>query len=580
VAYSGFYVQDQWTLTRLTLSGGIRYDHATSEYPETCIGQDGNRLGSSGNEPYVPVQVGGSFAGQRSWCTAATDGVSYHNISPRWAVTWDAFGNGKTSVKWNMGKYLAGAGIAGIYADANPAQRTVNSYFRTWTDVNGNRKVDCDLLNFAEQNVPGGDICGGPTSVAAQDSTRYGRDPASLDTAGTPIGLATTQCGRREAGIPADVQAYCDVYGDSLLDGWGKRRSEWQYGIGIQHELLPRFSGEFTYNRRSYSNLTVSDQLGIGCDRFNGRQDIDTCQNGYLDFTSPDYGFFNAVAPRNPGLPGGGGYVIRGLANPNTTLPVGRPTAVTFMDELSYTSNFFDVNFVWRGTDKLGLRGLRVNGGTTTGRAVRDQCASPTYVVAGVTIDGPNVQQHDGTTPACNPYTRWETSIRGTATYTVLPGHQWGDVLVSTVFQRRNGPERAANHAFTKDQVAWEASSAARATQPCPAGATAGQVGCFTATGTTVTATSYTVNMLNPGELYGPGYLTFDLKLGKNIRFNNRRVNVGVDIYNLFNKEQVLTYQDNYDTVDNPATPAVEQWGQATSLLSPRFVRLSVQFDF
>ena len=95
----------------------------------------------------------------------------------------------------------------------------------------------------------------------------------SLDGAGTPIGLATTQCGRREAGIPADVQAYCDVYGDSLLDGWGKRRSEWQFGLGIQHEVLPRFSAEFTYNRRSYANLTVSDQLGIGCDRFNGRQD-------------------------------------------------------------------------------------------------------------------------------------------------------------------------------------------------------------------------------------------------------------------------------------------------------------------
>jgi outer membrane receptor protein involved in Fe transport len=153
-------------------------------------------------------------------------------------------------------------------------------------------------------------------------------------------------------------------------------------------------------------------------------------------------------------------------------------------------------------------------------------------------------------------------------------------VLVSTVFQYRAGPQRSANHAFTKDQVTWEASSAARATQPCPAGATAGQVGCFTPQGNTITATSYTVNLLNPGELYGPGYTIFDMKLGKNIRFASKRLNVGVDIYNLFNKEQVLTYQDNFDTVDNPATPVVEQWGQATSLLSPRFVRLSIQFDF
>src|SRR4029450_577175 len=147
---------------------------------------------------------------------------------------------------------LSGAAIAGIYADANPAQRAVNTYTRTWTDVDGDRIVDCNLLDFNAQTVVGGDICGGPTSVAFQDSVRDGRDPLSLDSSGQAIGLTTTQCGRREGGIPADVQAYCDVYGDSLLDGSGKRRSEWQYSVGIQHEVLPRTSAEFTYNRRSY----------------------------------------------------------------------------------------------------------------------------------------------------------------------------------------------------------------------------------------------------------------------------------------------------------------------------------------
>ena len=577
VAYSGFYAQDQWTLKRLTLSGAVRYDHATSSYPETCIGTTGNRLVASGNEPYVPLQVGGAFAGKNSYCTTASDGVSYNDLTPRWAVAWDLFGTGKTSVKFNMGKYLSGAAVAGIYADANPAQRMKNTYTRTWTDRDGDRVVDCDLLNYAAQTVAGGDICGGPGSVSVlfvpEDPTRYGRDPLSLDAAGTPIGLATTQCGRREGGIPADVQAYCDVYGESLLEGSGKRRSEWQLGIGIQHELLPRFSAEVTYNRRSYSNLQVTDTLGIGCDRFNGAQDMRACQDGFLNFTATNYGFFSAVAPSHPNLPGGGGYVIRGLANQNAALPTGRPGAVTIMDELSYVSNFVDTNFVWRGTDKWHLRGLRINGGTTTGRAVRDEC----YTM----LDGPDVRQHDGTTPTCNPATRWETSVRGTASYTILADKPWADILVSTVFQRRNGPARAANHAFTKDQVTWAPSSTARATQPCPAGATAGQVGCFTPSGVNVTATNYTVNMLNPGDLYGPGYTTFDVKFGKNVRFANKRLNIGVDIYNLFNNDQVITYQDNFDTVDNAATTnVVEQWGQATSLLSPRFVRLSIQLDF
>ncbi len=280
VTYGALYLQDQWTLKRFTLSGAIRYDHATSNYLETCIGPD----------PYVPVQNGGTYTGSSHYCTPPTDGVSYHNVTPRWGVVWDPFGKGKTSVKWNMGKYLAGAGISGIYSDANPALRTVNEYTRTWTDTNGNRRVDCDLLNFNTQDnsTRGGDICGGPTSVAAQDSTRYGRDPLSLDAAGTPIGLATTQCGRKEQGIPADVQAYCATYGDSLIDGWGKRRAEWQLGLGIQHELLPRLSAEVTYNYRRYSNLTVSDQLGIGCDRYNAG-DLQTCLNDQLQYKSPQY---------------------------------------------------------------------------------------------------------------------------------------------------------------------------------------------------------------------------------------------------------------------------------------------------
>jgi hypothetical protein len=365
------------------------------------------------------------------------------------------------------------------------------------------------------------------------------------------------------------VKAYCDAYGESLLDGWGRRRSEWQFGLGIQHELLPRFSAEVTYNRRSYKNLTQTDRLGLGCDRFNGVISMDACNQNFLNFNDPySYDFFNAVAPSNPLLPGGGGYVIRGLDTPKFTLATGQPGAVTIFDDLSYTWNGVDTNFVWRGTNKFGLRGLRVNGGTTTGRSVRDLC--------NVQVDGPNVRQHDGVSPQCNPHQRWETNVRGTAAYTIPKI----DVLISTVFQWRPGVERSANHAFQKNEVTWEAGSASRATQPCPAGATAGQVGCFIATSNTNTATQQTINLLNTGELYGEGYTLFDLKLGKNIRFANKRVNIGVDVFNLFNNDAIRGYENNYDRADNPATAVVEQWGQANTLLSPRYARLSLQFDF
>ena len=548
VRYNALFAQDQWTLRRFTLNGAIRYDHASSHYLETCVGPD----------KYVPLQT----SGQNVYCTPPSDGVRYNDITPRWSTSWDVFGNGRTAIKWAMGKYLSAASIDGIYQDANPAQRTVNSLERTWTDTNGNRIPDCDLLNFSANGE-----CGAPS--VGQDPVRYGRDPLSLDSAGTPIGLATTQCGRTEKSIPAEVQAYCNQYGDTLLDGWGRRRNEWQFSLGIQHEILPRLSGEVTYNRRKYGNQSVNDQLGIGCDRFNGAIDVRTCQDGYLNYTSTQYDFLSVTAPTDPRLPNGGGYVVRGVSNPKATLPVGRPTAVTLMNELDYSWHGVDTNFVWRAPG-----GLRLNGGTSTGKSVRDTCYTE--------LDGPNVRSREGNDykGGCRPVGVYRTNVRGTASYTVPKI----DVLVSTVFQYRPGVPRNANVTYSRDQVTWDPASASRATAPCTVNGVA-STGCFIPSGFTTTQTTYQVNLLDIGDLYGENTAQFDLKLAKNIRFANKRLNIGLDVYNLFNSDAITTYNDTY-TLDNPATPAVEvnNWGQpggiGGGLLSPRFARVQVQFEF
>jgi len=66
VKYSALYLQDQWTLKRFTLSGAVRYDHATSNYLGTCIGPD----------LHVPVQNGGAYAGSARYCTPPSDGAN------------------------------------------------------------------------------------------------------------------------------------------------------------------------------------------------------------------------------------------------------------------------------------------------------------------------------------------------------------------------------------------------------------------------------------------------------------------------------------------------------------------------
>jgi hypothetical protein len=147
VGYSGFYVQDQWTLDRVTLSGALRFDHADEQLSRHLHPGHLQRphRGQRKRTRTCPCRSAARMPGKGDTARPETDGVSYNDLTPRFASAWDLFGSGKTSVKFSIGKYLSGATISGIYADANPASRTVNRYTRTWTDVNGNRIADCDL---------------------------------------------------------------------------------------------------------------------------------------------------------------------------------------------------------------------------------------------------------------------------------------------------------------------------------------------------------------------------------------------------------------------------------------------------
>src|SRR6195256_5144748 len=84
---TSFYGQDQWTTGRLTLQGGVRYDHLLTSYPELRVG--GTRL--------IPTEF--------VFPAGSVDGVHFHDITPRMGVAYDLFGTGKTALKFNLGKY-------------------------------------------------------------------------------------------------------------------------------------------------------------------------------------------------------------------------------------------------------------------------------------------------------------------------------------------------------------------------------------------------------------------------------------------------------------------------------------------
>jgi hypothetical protein len=49
-----------------------------------------------------------------------------------------------------------------------------------------------------------------------------------------------------------------------MMHGWGNRPFDWQWGVTLQQEILPRFSVDVSFNRRWWSNFYVTDNQALG----------------------------------------------------------------------------------------------------------------------------------------------------------------------------------------------------------------------------------------------------------------------------------------------------------------------------
>ena len=144
--WDAIFAQEQWTMGRLTLQGALRFDVARSWFPAQKIGPT----------RFLPV----------AYDFPETKGVdSYKDITPRMGVAWDVFGNGRTAVKMNFGRYLEGVGVQLTYANSNPTLRVptstgpfgVQGVSRTWIDADADLVPDCDFSNpLAHGNRRGG----------------------------------------------------------------------------------------------------------------------------------------------------------------------------------------------------------------------------------------------------------------------------------------------------------------------------------------------------------------------------------------------------------------------------------------
>ena len=79
-----------------------------------------------------------------------------------------------------------------------------------------------------------------------------------------------------------------------------------------------------------------------------------------------------------------------------------------------------------------------------------------------------------------------------------------------------------------------------------------------------------TVNIVKPGTLYGARLHQFDVRFAKMVRFEQRRLNISVDVYNLLNSSVADNYQQTFGM----------SWLTPLSIIPARFAKLGLQFDF
>ena len=191
------YAQDQWTIDRLTLNLGARYDHFGGIVP-------------------AQVRPAGPFVAAIEIAEIGGDALpSWNSVVPRLGAAYDLFGTGKTAVKASIGRYMASAGGSAIDA-YNPATTISTTATRTWTDSNGNFVPECDLTSVSANGE-----CG------ARSNANFGKSVVN---------------DQRDAVLLEDGRAY-----------------NWQAQVSVSHELRTGWGVEVAYNRTWYGNFLATD---------------------------------------------------------------------------------------------------------------------------------------------------------------------------------------------------------------------------------------------------------------------------------------------------------------------------------
>ncbi|MBV9504313.1 MAG: TonB-dependent receptor [Acidobacteriia bacterium] len=198
----GVYVQDKWTIKRLTVNYGIRFDYLRTNVP---------------NESLIPT----AFLPAENF--NGVNVLNWKDLSPRFGLAYDVFPNHKTVVRAGVARFVAGQTTAITNAN-NPdsliqgtATYLLNPGFSTVYNSDG-------TLNKAALGAPQGNNA----NFGTLNQTTF--------------------------------------YNPSVLRGFDKRGYTWDIEGGVSQQVLPRTSvaGTFYYMWQGNLTATLNDALSPG----------------------------------------------------------------------------------------------------------------------------------------------------------------------------------------------------------------------------------------------------------------------------------------------------------------------------
>ncbi len=129
---TGFFIQDSWSMNRLTLNIGGRFDKYVGTLPDQS-------------------SPGGTFAGPRT--VAETEAINQSIAVWRAGASYDLTGSGRTAVKTSYSRYGLQVGIDRV-TNVNPL--TIGQRDCVWTDPNGDGKVQASEIGTCPAAFSGG----------------------------------------------------------------------------------------------------------------------------------------------------------------------------------------------------------------------------------------------------------------------------------------------------------------------------------------------------------------------------------------------------------------------------------------